>query len=202
VIPSLSEFRSEPEEAARAQPGLFPLADLLRLLPVEPGLSRKFNDAASLLSVSVAAPAFTGSWPRWLDGPLAPKARGPGGTFQGAIGVHPEPDGQVAARILRKVRVPGGRSALLVRACAEVGESNGAADTVVRLGVFAEDMHWLREEILGGEPERASDPWKAIEVPLDPWAGREVLLVVEVSIGGRTKAREEAWFDEISVVNK
>ena len=202
VLPSLSEARSEAEEAARAQPGMFPLPDLLRLLPAESDLSLKFEDAASLLSVSVAAPAFTGRWPRWLEGPPAPKARGPGGAFQGALGLHPEVDGKVPARILRKVRVPGGRSALLVRACAEVGESAGKSDTVVRLGVFADDLHWLREEILGGEPERASDPWRSIEAPLDPWAGREVLLVVEVATGGRSKGREEAWFDEISVVHR
>ena len=202
VIPSLSEIRNEAEEAARAEPGMFPLPDLLRLLPTEGELSQGFGDAASLLCVAVESPEFAGRWPRWLDGPPAPKARGPGGTFQGALGLHPEAGGKVPARILRKVRVPGGRSALLVRACAEVGESGGAADTVVRLGVFAEELHWLREDLLGGDPAQAADPWRTLEAPLDPWAGREVLLVVEVAGGGRSKARKEAWFDEISVVHR
>ncbi len=202
VVPSLSDLRPETEETAQAQPGLFDLKDLLRLLPTETALSQGFEDSKSLVAVSVGVTDFGGHWPRWLDGPRKPRERGPAGEFQGAIGVHPDGGGKVPARLLRKVRLPAGHTAMRVRVTGESGESGGEADTVVRLGVFWGEMAWLREDVVGGVAKEGKDRWQVLEAGTDPWAGREVLLVVEVAYGGRTIAREEAWIDEFSVVHR
>ncbi len=202
VVPSLSAARTEVEETALAQPGFFTLEELLRFLPLETKLTQGYVDEGSLLSVAAVSPEFAGHWPRWLEGPSKKGERGPAEEFQGAVGLHPTGSRKSPARILRKVRVPMGRTAFRVRAAGESRHSGGRADVVVRLGVFSGEIQWLREDLVGGVTDASKERWKVLEAELDPWAGKEVLLVVEVAQGGRAIEWEEAWFDEISVVHR
>jgi hypothetical protein len=202
ILPSLSDSRTETQEAAFAQPGFFTLEELLRLLPADTMRVQGFVDERSILAVTVTAGEFGGRWPHWKEGPGKPGERGPPAGFQGAFGLHPTGSTAHPARVIRKVRVPTGRPLLRVRAAGECGNSGGSADVVVRLGVFAGELSWLREDIVGGERDSTKDRWKVLEADLGPWAGKEVLVVVEVAGGGRSIAWEEAYFDEISVVGK
>jgi hypothetical protein len=54
---------------------------------------------------------------------------------------------------------------------------------------------------VGGATDLSKDRWRVLEADLSPWGGKQVLLVVEVAYTGDVRW-EEAYFDEISMVNR
>jgi len=64
-------------------------------------------------------------------------------------------------------------------------------------------MKWLEEKVIDAGTPPLSANWQTLEYPLTDWAGKTVGIVVKVSYGGKVAAmNEEAFFDEISVIEK
>ena len=94
-------------------------------------------------------------------------------------------------------------------------EIKGLQDAILRLGGMVERNIYLAVEALknrdllaaekvidAGTPP-AADHWQALEYPLTDYAGKTIAIVVKVSYGGKVSTmNEEAFFDEISVVQK
>ncbi len=191
--PSLLPSGEDLGATARAQPGFFSLAELLRLLPLDTATRIGFDEPASLDRLPATGSASHG-WPYWYGFARVAGRRGPPPGFSGAIAMHPAVGGEVGARFFWKVRLPRTDPTVVVRAAAETGESAGRADTLLRIGVFDGDFRWVAEKAVGGH----GPAWESVAASLAGSAGTPVLLVFEVGYTGEP-AWEEIHLDEIEV---
>ncbi len=147
--------------------------------------------------------AFEGSYrifPTWRGEPGEPRDLAPNPGAFGLLGLHPIGK-TLPGTAYWKVRVPEGRARLRVRVSASSSASK-KADGVLRVGVQTTDLKWVLSEVVGPDASPAEGNWRWLEADMEPWAGREVLLVFEAVNGGRTNWQHEGiWIDEIEVRN-
>jgi hypothetical protein len=98
------------------------------------------------------------------------------------------PTEAVACRAIRRVTVPPGATLSLT---AGAYASSSDANCRLRIGVFDGRLHWIEDRVLSGSG------WTALRVPLRDFAGRDVLLLAEVSSTGPRRC--ETYFDEMSI---
>ncbi len=196
VVPSLSPEAPEPADALRLKPDAWSLADLLRMLPTDRSLNLDFDRSEDVDRVIVQRP--WNGYPRWFSKTEA-KADQPNPGRVGVLVVHP-PAAGAAVSVIRKVRLPPTFPFLHLRVSGDpYDDPKQAADFVLRTSVFDGEVHPLSSQTIeAGKP--SPDGWKTVDVDLRAYAGKDVLLVVEVAAGGELPWwNEEAFFDEMSV---
>ena len=198
VHPSLDADASDLEESALAQPAFFTLDELLRLLPRArtPALTFDTRDDLRRLAIDLNY----GDYPEWAERPERVKMEdqhpNPGAT--GIVGLHP-PSPDFAAHAYWRVLVPERSPRFRARVSA-VPEQGGRRDGVLRIGVYDGKLAWPFSGQIGPDATPAAGNWRTVDLDLAPWAGREVLIVLEVANGGATDWYGEGiWFDTIEV---
>jgi hypothetical protein len=205
-------FRHEPLPPVAVRcldilPGPEPAPDLsaaLEKLALDRQLANTFASADDLKRVALLQ-MYPKTHPFWID---QPEARGghpgqPNPARRGILAVHAE-DADRPGFILRKVAVPQGAPVLRLVVSGDPYEIPGRSDFLLQAGVLADGrLDWFNlETIDAGSPPAAAN-WRTIEYPLSGYAGKTVGLVVKIAYGGPKGAfNEEAFFDEISVVNR
>jgi hypothetical protein len=204
-LPPLAERCLEIIPAPRKVPDL---KAALEALPLDRDLAGGFASAEDLKRIAVLQ-AYPKTHPFWIDVP-EPRGGHPGNPNpgrRGILAVHAE-GSRAPAFVLRKVTLPTGRaSTLRIVVSGDPYEAPGKSDFLLRAGILAGgDLRWLGKEeaIDAGDPPSERN-WRTLEIPLPPeQAGKTVGIVVEVAYGGpkAPAMNEEAFFDEISVVEK
>jgi hypothetical protein len=204
LLPSLVPDGSDLEETALAQPGFFSLNELRTILPVDRRNPLTFGDESDVDRLALSNLHDRGEL--WFDD--APTEKAPHGPSPGARGIlRLHPIGRRSpARAVRRVRLPRTATWFRVRVSADAWirpRGKRKADAVLRLGVHDGALRWLAREVVG--PHATPDPanWTHVQADLKPYAGRDVLLVVEVADGGRTGwYAESVYFDEMAVLTR
>ena len=195
VRPALAPEPAEPAAVARAHPGLYGLPELLELLPGETKTRLDLRREADLERLSVG-PVGVGS-ARWIDRPGAESpAPHPGG--RGLLLLRP-PGRELPTRLLYKVRVPPGRTRLAAHVSSAAGPESAGAGARLRLGVFDGELRWLAEDLVDGGQEPHKKGWRVVEAELEPYAGREVLVVVEVAARPDRPGFDGLFLDELEL---
>ena len=179
------------------------LSAALEKLALDPQLANTFASADDLQRVVVLHP-YPKTHPFWID---QPEARGghpgqPNPGRRGILAVHAE-NAETPALVLRKVTVPPGAPVLRLVVSGDPYEIPGKSDFLLQAGVLSGGrIDWFNlETVDAGRPPSATN-WRTFEYPLGPYAGQTVGLVVKVAYGGpKGLSNEEAFFDEISVLN-
>ena len=172
-------------------------------LPLDPQLENTFSAAEDLKRVAVLQ-TYPQTHPFWIDKP-EPRGGHPGQPNpgkRGILAVHAE-EADAPALILRKATLPQGKPMLRVVVSGDPYEGPGKSDFLLRAGVVADGrIQWFNEEVIDAGLTPAPANWRTLHYPLEAHAGKTVGLVVKVSYGGpKGVFNEEAFFDEISVVN-
>ncbi len=200
VIPSFSEKDPELAQAALAQPELFTLGGLLQHLPRDGQRILTFDTPEQLERLAFTRaynkyPGWRGAYPEEPE-----KAKGPlpnPGTF-GSMSLH-APWKDRSAFAYWKVRVPEVASQLRIRV-SSVPTDTGIVDAVLKVGVYDGALHRLLSETIGGDKKASAENWRTLDADLEPFAGKEVLIVLEAAPGGRHGWHQEGLhFDEISI---
>jgi hypothetical protein len=184
VVPSLSPEDPELEANALAHPETLSLDQLRVRLPVDPDLVLRFDEPRDVHRVAwVGVAARLPEWRLRRED----SAGGAPGERTGLVRVEP-PAQAVACRAIRRVTVPPGATLSLT---AGAYASPSDASCRLRIGVFDGRLHWLEDRVLSGSG------WTALRVPLSDFAGRDVLLLAEVSSAGPRRC--ESYLDEMSI---
>lgn len=198
VTPSLAPDDPQVAVNALADPTGLSLAELLSLLPPDPRRGIAFDTQADVARLA-AGQGYEDVCPMWRDegGP----EYGPHPGRRGVVGLHAAaPD--VPERAYWKVRVPEESSILRLIASPEAHAGGGKADSILRVGVFDGELHWLKDVRLGPDPRPSVTGWITISEALPASSqGRDVLVVIEAAAGGCEPWHYEGvWLDEIEIV--
>jgi hypothetical protein len=182
------------------------LDELLASLAVDPDLRNSFDSPADLDRVLVAR-TWPGTHPLWIDHPGEegghPGNPNPG--RQGILAVHARGPAESCV-VARKVRLPdSGPVTLRVVVSGDPYEAPGRSDFLLRVGVSHEDgVSWRPTETIDAGSSPSAENWRTLRYDLSEYAGRTVVVLVTTSYGGAKSAgmNEEAFFDEISVLNE
>ncbi len=198
VRPSLRADATDLAESARAQPGLFSLPELLALLPRDRRLALTFDVPDQLDRIALDGDAG-GLYPCWRGEPGAAATRPPNPGAFGFLGLCGEEGDWIPSRAYWKVRVPEKPSVVRVRASSVPAVAPGRADTVLRVRAFDGELRTLLGEVVGPDAAPAASNWRWFEGDLTPYAGRDVLVIVETHAGGREWYYEDLWIDAIEI---
>ena len=174
-------------------------------IEVDPKLENGFENEEDLGRV-VIRNAYADTHPFWIDRPESkgghPGSPNPG--KQGILAAHPKGPDQ-PCMIVRKVALPAEKdSTLRLVVSGDPYESPGRADFVLQAGIFdGKQVKWFDPQVIDAGTPPSADNWQTLDYPLSDYAGKTVGIVVKVSYGGKIGAvNEEAFFDEISVIEK
>jgi hypothetical protein len=174
-------------------------------IKVDPKLENKFETKEDLARV-VVRNAYPETHPFWIDRP-EPEGGHPGNPNpgkQGILATHAQGPGQ-PCMIVRRVALPAEKDLTLrVVVSGDPYESPGQADFVLQAGIFdGQQVKWFDQQAIDAGTPPSADNWQTLDYPLIDYAGKTVGIVIKVSYGGKIKAlNEEAFFDEISVIDK
>jgi hypothetical protein len=196
IRPSLVANGTDLEDAARAQPGFFDLAELRTLLPKDPRLDLSFASDDHLDRLALDADGW--GYPQWVARPEDAGDYRPSSGATGLLGMHPE-GGDLPATAYWRVALPARPSRVRVRAtCA--ARSPGAADSLLRVGVYDGSLKWALSEVVGPFKSPGPANWKWFEADLGAWAGKDVLLLFQAASGGAHGWHaEDLWIDQIEI---
>ncbi|MEZ6197344.1 MAG: prenyltransferase/squalene oxidase repeat-containing protein [Planctomycetota bacterium] len=195
IVPTLDADRPDFAAAARTQPQLFTLEELLLHLETDRIPRLDFSKEDDLKRVAVG-PVRNG-WPQWVARAQSGDAYRPSPGASGVMGVWPQTNTQ-PTRIIRKLRLARDEHELRVRFSPEAYQQPGRAGCRVRVGVFDGKLSWLgaEEQVAPEKPGGAG--WFEMKTPLSGYSGREVLVIIECT--GRDPSHYAiAYFDEISL---
>lgn len=197
VRPTLAADGTDLENAARAQPGFFEFDELRRLLPKDARLDIAFASDDQVDRVALDADGW--GYPRWVARPEDAGEYRPSPGATGLFGMHPE-GGDLPATAYWRVAIPARPSRLRIRAtCA--ARAPGTADSLLRVGVYDGALTWALSEVVGPFKAPDSANWKWFEADLGPWAGEDVVLLVQAAAGGANGwYAEDLWIDQIEIV--
>ena len=201
VFPSLLPDGGDEAEAAAAQPDFFGYGDLLRLLPAMRRGQEGFDEEKVLDSLPIVAPA-EGEVAIWLEDSSLPGKSAPLAGRKGLLRIHPL-SRDVPGLLFLKAAVPEGKPRLQILASPEAEGNEGSLVTDCRVRVLAFDgtLHLLWEGyVYEPHPPPGPSRWTAIQADMRPFAGRDLLIIVENDPGGvDVWCGEHLWIDEVSV---
>lgn len=174
-------------------------------MPVDTKLENRFDTEEDLRRLSIQN-TYAGTHPFWIDQPK-PEGGHPGNPNpgkQGILAVHAM-SADVPCMIIRSVALPADtESTLRLTVSGDPFEASGKSDFVLQAGVFdGRKINWFDQKVIDAGTPPSPDNWRTLEYPLKDYVGKTVGIVVRISYGGEVPVmNEEAFFDEISVVNQ
>jgi len=207
-------FKHEPMRpvADRSKPMLRPPAkqadvgDAIGKLDVDPELRNEFSAKEDLRRVHIAG-CWSGTHPFWIDRPK-PTGGHPGNPNpgrQGILAVHPAGE-HTPSLVMRKVSLPADKkSSLRLVVSGDPYEAPRRSDFLLQAGIHdGAKMQWFPQETIDAGAPPSEEDWRTLQYSLEDHAGKTVGIVVKTSYGGPKglKMNEEAFFDEISVVDR
>lgn len=192
----------EAPDAARiawAQPGLFDLAGLSRLLPMAGGSALRFDRQDDLDLVAFAGESA--EWPRWFarTSDAEGEPRPPSGA-RGVLALWPPAPDRAARLFVRTTLGARTRSLDAVVGLAEGATSGGRLRLLLQSPLPAPDgtLHTLVEADLVPGASKGRSGYQRLTAEVPESAGQDVLLVVEwsASSGG---VSQPLFVDELSV---
>jgi len=175
-------------------------------IEVDPRLINTFSGPEDMKRVTIRN-TFTDTYPLHIDKP-EPKGGHPGNPNPGRTGVvavHPK-DVFNPCVILRKVAIPvRGSCSLRVVTSGDPYEAAHNCDFILQAGIHdGKEIAWFDKEVIESGVEPSEDNWRTLEYSLKEYSGKTVTIIITVASGGPNGhwANEEAFFDEISVIEK
>ncbi len=199
LYPSLSPELDDVAETARAQPDFFSLAELREFLPQDQRLTLEFKNAPDMERVCVRH--ARSDTPLFIESTQQLSGYGPNPGARGVLKVHCA-GVSYPAQVIRRVKLPPGKSSFRVRASGEAVAALKMADFRLRMLVFDGTEHVLVDEVVGNDEQRSEKNWRTFEADVSRFGGQDVLMIVECGSGGVLPWNfEHAYLDEASVVH-
>src|SRR5262245_62024701 len=197
VRTSLRNDSAEFEAEALANPAGIAAADLLCLLPREPRGRLTFDTPDQL--DRLAFEGCYGPYPLWSDDPSKRRSDVANPGAAGVLGIHPV-DTQRPMTAWWKTKLPEKLSRLRLRVSATTGSSPGKADAILKVAVFDGQMHEVAALPVGPDAALDAKNWRWLEADLSDFDGREVLVALRATDGGKTSWHWEGiWIDEMEI---
>lgn len=194
VIPVLDTERPNYAEIARGQPALFTPAQLLEYLETDKLLRLDFSREKDLGRLAVG-PCYRG-WPKWVRSPGKGDTYRPNPGGRGLLACWPI--GGKPTRVIRKVALARDEHQLTLRFSPEAYQKPGKSGARLRVGVFDGELKWLAAEEAKALEKPSGKGWVETEVPLQGYAGKEVLVIIECS-GVAAGGYPVVFIDEINI---